>query len=67
MDDAHLAVVHLIGHGGAAGAEHTTVEIAVIHTQHQAAHIIVIMLALPYAGVGALLNEGLEDVVGIEN
>ena len=67
MDDAHLAVVHLIGHGGAAGAEHTTVEIEVIHTEHHATHILVVMLALPHAGIGALVDEGLEDVVGIEN
>ena len=67
MDDAHLAVVHLIGHRGTAGAEHATVEIAVVHAHHHATNILIVMLALPYAGIGALLDEGLQDVIGIEN
>ena len=67
MDNAHLAVIHFVGHGGTAGAEHAAVEIAVVHTQHHATHILVVMLALPHAGIGALLDEGLEDVVRIEN
>ena len=62
MDDAHLAVIHLVCHGGTAGAEHTAVEITVIHAQHHATHILVVMLAFPYAGISALLDEGLQDV-----
>ena len=62
MDDAHLAVIHLVCHRGTTGAEHTAAEIAVVHTQHHAAHIFVIMLTLPLAGVGTLLDKWLENV-----
>ena len=62
MDNAHLAVVHFVGYWGAAGAEHPAVEIAVVHTKHHATHILVVMVALPHAGISALLNEGLEDI-----
>ena len=62
MDDAHFAVVYLVCHGGAAGTEHTAVEIAVVHAQHHATHILIVMLALPLAGISALLDERLQDV-----
>lgn len=67
MDNAHLAVVHFVGYWGTTGTKHTAVEIEVVHTKHHATHILVVMLALPLAGIGALLNEGLQDVIGIEN
>ena len=63
MDDAHLAVIHFVGHGSTAGTEHAAVEIAVVHTQHHAAHILVVVFAPPFAGIGALVDEGLEDVI----
>ena len=62
MDNAHLAVVHFVGYWGTAGAKYTAVEIALVHTKHHATHILVVMLALPHAGIGALLDEGLEDI-----
>ena len=62
MNDAHLAVIDLVCHRGAAGSEHPAVEIAIIHAEHHATHILVIMLALPLAGISALLDEGLQDI-----
>ena len=62
MNDAHLAVINFIGHRGAAGAEHAAVEIAVVHAKHHTTDILIIMLAFPLAGIGALLDEGLQDV-----
>ena len=67
MDDAHLAVIHLVGHRSTAGAEHATVEIPVIHAQHHAAYIFIVVLAFPYAGIGALLDEWLENIIRIKN
>ena len=67
MDDTHLAVVHLVRDRSTAGAKHAAVEIAVVHAQHHAAHILVVMLTLPFAGIGTLVDEGLEDVIWIEH
>lgn len=67
MDDAHLTVVHHVRNRSTAGTKHTAVEIAVVHAKHHAAHILVVMPALPYAGIGVLVNEGLKNVIGIEN
>lgn len=67
MDDAHLAVIHFVGHGSTAGAKHAAVEIAVVHAQHHAAHILIVVFALPNAGIGTLLNERLENVIWIEH
>ena len=63
MDDTHLAVVHLIGHRGAAGAEHAAVEIAVIHTEHHAADVLVVVLARPHTGISALLHKWLQYII----
>ena len=60
MDDAHLAVINFVGHWGTAGAKHATVEIAVVHAEHHARDVFVVMLALPYAGMSSLLDEWLQ-------
>ena len=65
MDDTHLAVVHLVRDRSTAGAKHAAVEIAVVHAQHHAAYILVVMPTFPHAGIGVLVNEGLKNVIGI--
>ena len=62
MDNAHFAVVHFVGYWGTAGAEHTAVEIAVVHAQHHATDILIIMFTLPYAGIGPLLHKWLQNI-----
>jgi hypothetical protein len=61
MDDTHLAVVHLVRDRSTAGAKHAAVEIAVVHAQHHATYILVVMPALPNAGIGTLVDEGLQN------
>jgi hypothetical protein len=61
MDDTHLAVVHLVRDRSTAGAKHAAVEITVVHAQHHAAHILVVMLTFKFAGVCALPDEGLQN------
>ena len=63
MDDIHFTVIDLVGHWGTAGAEHTTVEIAVVHAQHHATDILIILLTLPSAGIGPLLHKRLQNIV----
>ena len=62
MNGAHLAVVNFVCHGGAACADHSAIEITVVHAQHHATYILIVLLALPLAGIGALVNKGLQDI-----
>ena len=65
MDDAHLTVIDLVGHRSTTGAEHTTVEITVVHAEHHATHILVVVFALPFAGIGTLVDKRLKNVIGL--